>query len=127
MEMVEINALNEPVENVPVDQLAIKTMLKRTVKLTLAQAEVAAALYSLTNVSPLPQVEPTEIFPQRNNIHNGARRTFNKLVERGLIERMPAGHFPRYRVTQALFDALIEWKNDMKNYDAFQAFELSCF
>lgn len=127
MEMVEINSLNEPVETAPVDELAIKAMLKRTVKLTLAQAEVAAALYSLTNVSPLPQVEPREIFPQQNNIHNGARRTFNKLVKLGLIETLPAGHYPRYRVTQELFDALIVWKNDMKNYDAFQAFELSCF
>lgn len=96
-------------------------------KLTLAQAEVAAALYSLTNVSPLPQIEPSEVFPQRNNIHNGARRTFNRLVKAGLIETLPAGHYPRYKVTQALFDALREWRNDPKNYEAFQAFDLSCF
>jgi len=96
-------------------------------KLTLAQAEVAAALYGLTNVDPLPQFEPQEVFPRRDNAHNGARRTVTKLVERGLIGRMPHGHFPTYKVKQELFDALIEWKNNPKNYDAFQAFELSCF
>lgn len=97
-------------------------------KLTLAQAEVAAALYSLkSDNEDLPQVEPREVFPQRNNIHNGARRCFDGLVRKGLITTLPAGHFPRYKVTQELFDALIEWKNNPKNYDRFQAFELSCY
>ena len=97
-------------------------------KLTLAQAEVAAALYGIkTSSDDLPQFEPHEVFPQRNNIHNGARWTVTKLVSLGLIERMPSGHFPTYKVKQELFDALIEWKNKSKNYDAFQAFELSCF
>lgn len=98
------------------------------VKLTLAQAEVAAALWRLQDGSDdLPQIEPSEVFPQRNNIHNGARRTFHKLVDKGLIGMMPAGHYPRYKVTKELFDALIEWRNNPKNYDAFQAFELSCY
>src|SRR5262245_52800290 len=98
------------------------------VKLTLAQAEVAAALYAIKiSGDDLPQVEANEVFPQRNNIHNGARRTFRRLVDLGLIETLPAGRFPRYKVTQALFDALIEWRNNPKNYDALQAFELSCY
>ena len=96
-----------------------------TTKLTLAQAEVANALYSLN--MGLPQVEPRQVFPQRNNIHNGARRTFDRLVKLGLIETLPAGHFPRYKVTQALFDALSAWRNDPKNYEKFEAFELYCF
>jgi hypothetical protein len=121
MNIVEINGLSEPTETTVVDE----NYRPVTVKLTLAQAEVAAALYGLTNVDPLPQVEPSEVFPRRDNAHNGARRTFNKLVERGLVTMMPAGHWPRYKVTQALFDALIEWKNNPKNYDAFQNFELS--
>ena len=97
------------------------------VKLTLAEAEVAAALYALTNVADLPQVEPSEVFPQRNNIHNAARQTFRRLVNKGLIETLPAGHYPRYKVTQALFDALFEWRNEPKNYERLQAFELSCY
>ena len=97
-------------------------------KLTLAQAEVAAALYALkTYNEDLPQVEPGEVFPQRNNIHNGARRTFRRLVNMGLIETLPAGRFPRYKVTEALFDALREWRNNPKNYDSFQGFELACY
>lgn len=97
-------------------------------KLTLAQAEVAAALYYLKAYNEdLPQFEPREVFPQRNNIHNGARRTVTKLVELGLIDRMPPGYFPTYKVKQELFDALIQWKNDPKNYDRFQAFELACY
>jgi hypothetical protein len=97
-------------------------------KLTLAQAEVARALYELkTYGEELPQFEPREVFPRRDNAHNGARRTVTKLVERGLIERMPPGHFPTYRVKKELFDALREWRNDPKNYRNFEAFELSCF
>jgi hypothetical protein len=98
------------------------------VKLTLAQAEVAAALYRLQDGSgDLPQVEPREVFPRRDNAHSGARRTFDVLIRKGLIETLPAGHSPRYKITQALFDALIEWRNDPKNYECFQAFELSCY
>ena len=97
-------------------------------KLTLAQAEVAAALYALkTYNEDLPQIEPREVFPQRNNIHNGARRTFDGLVKKGLISIMPAGHYPRYKVTQELFDALSAWRNQSKNYERLQSFELSCF
>lgn len=97
-------------------------------KLTLAQAEVAAALYQLKlDSNDLPIFEPREVFPQRNNIHNGARRTVTKLVDLGLIERRPPGHFPTYKVKQELFDALSDWRNNSKNYHAFQNFELSCF
>lgn len=121
--VVEINGLNEPTETTVVDG-----NYRPVIKLTLAQAEVAAALYGAKICGDdLPQIEPGEVFPQRNNIHNGARRTFRKLVEKGLIARMPAGHFPQYKVTQALFDALREWRNDPKNYGRFQAFELTCF
>jgi hypothetical protein len=98
------------------------------IKLTLAQAEVAAALYRLQDGSDdLPHIEPREVFPQRNNIHNGARRTTYKLIEKGLIKTLPAGHYPRYQVTKELFDALIEWRNEPKNYEKLQQFELDCY
>ena len=124
MEIVEINTLSEPVERTVVDE----KFRPARIKLTLAQAEVAAALWGLkTYGDDLPVCEALEVFPQRNNIHNGARRTFHRLVDMGLIETRPAGHYPRYKVTQALFDALIEWKNNPKNYSSFQSFELSCY
>lgn len=94
-------------------------------KLTLAQAEVAAALYALTNVDPLPQIDPLEVFPRRDNAHNGARRTFTRLVNMGLIDTMPPGHLPRYKVKKELFDAMLEWRD--RNWDKFQQFELSCY
>jgi len=96
-------------------------------KLTLAQAEVANALYALTSVDHLPQIEPTEVFPQRNNAHSGARRTFKRLVDIGMIETLPAGHWPRYRVTERLWEELRHWRNDPENYKAFENFELSCY
>ena len=98
------------------------------IKLTLAQAEVAAALYGAKICGDdLPQIQPSEIFPRRDNAHNGARRTLYSLIRKGLIVEMPRGHYPQYKVTQELFDALREWRNNPKNYDAFQAFELSCY
>ena len=96
-------------------------------RLTLAQAEVAAALYTLTNVDPLPQVDPGEIFPRRNNAHNGARRTFNRLVAIGMIERLPPTRYPRYRVRPRLFEELRHWLLDPKNRQAYENFELSCY
>lgn len=97
-------------------------------KLTLAQAEVATALYALkTYGDDLPCFQPHEVFPRRNNQHNGARRTVNTLIKRGLIVERPRGYYPQFQVTQALFDALIEWRNNPKNYSSFQSFELACF
>ncbi len=96
-------------------------------KLTLAQAEVAAALYALTNVDDLPQIEPSEVFPNRDNIHNGARRTFHGLVKAGLIEFLPTGRYPRYKVKQELFDALMQWRRSQKNLEKLNQFELSCY
>src|SRR5215510_6341973 len=95
--------------------------------LTLAQAEVANALYGLKiSNEDLPQIDPKEVFADRSNAHNGARRTFSRLVALGFIEEMPPGHLPRYKVTARLFEELRVWRNNPKNYKAFQNFELSC-
>lgn len=95
--------------------------------LTLAQAEVAAALYALTNVNPLPQINPEEVFPRKDNAHKGARQTFNRLVAIGMIERLPPTHSPRYRVTPRLFEELRHWLLKPENRKAYENFELSCY
>lgn len=95
--------------------------------LTLAQAEVAAALYSLTNVDPLPQIDPKEVFPRNTNAHIGARRTFSRLVDIGMIERLTPDHWPCYRVTPRLFEELRHWMLKPQNRKAYENFELSCY
>ena len=103
-------------------------MATKKTKLTLAQAEVVVALNQLRiSGDELPCFQPSEIFPRRDNVHNGARRTVNSLIRKGLIVERPRGYYPQYQVTQALFDALREWRLDPKNEQAFQSFELSCY
>jgi hypothetical protein len=92
--------------------------------ITDAQAEVIFAL-SLCHFEAGSCVAPGTVFPNRNNQHNGARRTFHKLVAKGLIEQIPAWH--EYKLTPHLFAAFDEWKRKGRNFEKIQGFDLYCF
>jgi hypothetical protein len=92
--------------------------------ITDAQAEVIFAI-SLCKFEPGSCVTPRELFPNRDNRHNGARRSFDGLVRKGLIEHVVAIH--EYRLTKQLFEAFDEWKRTGENFRKIDGFDLSCF
>jgi hypothetical protein len=54
-------------------------------KLTYAQAETLAALYSAHCIDDFGYFDPIRVFPARDNRDNGHRRTCRSLAKKGLL------------------------------------------